>query len=289
MQLFSFLLDRHLDKTVLAAAVLVSVLMLTRQEGSKLAAARAVSSFLLYPVDRVEDHLESVEELREENLRLKRQVASLSLEKERLSQFREERNRLRELLGFREDSFFEFLPCEVIARSSNRYHHSVTIDRGEDAGVRPGMPVVGYKGLAGRVTQVFATSSRVLLLNNRSVSVSCQVKRSRVVGILEWERGNLFSLDFVGKEEDVIPGDTLLTSGLGRVFPEGIPVGTVFQVAEEKTELSRKVGVVSMTDLNKLEEVFVVTGGRGWENGEAYLELHGADAEPGTDPEGGAE
>jgi cell shape-determining protein MreC len=59
------------------------------------------------------------------------------------------------------------------------------------------------------------------------------------------------------------------------VFPKGFPVGTVFQVTEEKTELSRRVGVVSMTDLNKLEEVFIITGGRDWEGGEAYLELRG--------------
>ena len=135
------------------------------------------------------------------------------------------------------------------------------------------MPVVGYRGLAGRVTQVFPSSSRVLLLNNKSVSVSCLVKRSRVIGVLEWERGNLFSLDYVGKEEDVLPGDTLVTSGLGRVFPKGFPVGVVFQVAEEKTELSRRVGIVCMTDLNKLEEVFIITGGKDWESGEAFLEL----------------
>lgn len=273
MQIISFLFERHLEKTVLAVAVALSVFMLTRAEDSRIAAARSISSFLLYPVNRADDYFTSVEELTAENDGLRERVVSLTYENERLTQFRVERNRLRELLEFRKDSFYEFMPCDVIARSSSRFHHSITVDRGSDSGVLPGMPVVGYRGLAGRVTQVFPSSSRVLLLNNKSVSVSCLDKRSRVVGVLEWERGNLFSLDYVGKEEDVLPGDTLVTSGLGRVFPKGFPVGMVFQVAEEKTELSRRVGIVCMTDLNKLEEVFIITGGRDWEGGEAFIEL----------------
>jgi len=277
MQIISLLFERHLEKTALAVAVVLSVFMLTRPGDSKIATARVISSYLLYPVDRASRYIGSLEELREENRRLQRLVASLNHEKELLLQFREERNRLRELLGFRRDGFYEFLPCEVIARSSSRYHNSITLDRGADAEVRPGMPVVGYRGLVGRVTQVFPTSSRVLLLNNKSVQVSCLDKRSRIVGMLAWERGNLFRLDYVGREEDIQPGDTLVTSGLGRAFPKGFPIGTVFQVAADRTELSRRVGVVCMTDLNRLEEVFVITGGRDWEDGGIWLELHDPD------------
>jgi rod shape-determining protein MreC len=279
MQIFSFLFDRHLEKTVLAVAIALSVFMLTRPEESRISAARSISYYLLYPVNRTDEYLTSVEELTAENDMLRERVVSLSYENERITQFMEERNRLRELLGFRKDSFYEFVPCDVIASSSSRFHHSITVDRGGDADILPGMPVVGYKGLAGRVTQVFPTSARVLLLNNKSVSVSCRVKRSRVVGILTWERGNLFSLEYVGREEDVLPGDTLLTSGLGRIFPEGFPVGTVFQVADEKTELSRRIGIICMSDLSKLEEVFIITGGRDWEGGQAWLELDKAGSE----------
>ena len=293
MQIFSFLFDRHLEKTALAAAIALSVFMLTRPEESRIAAARSISSYLLYPVNRAGDYFRSVEEVTAENDRLRELVVSLNHENERLTQFRDERNRLRELLGFRKDSFYEFMPCDVIARSSSRFHHSITVDRGSESGVLPGMPVVGYRGLAGRVTQVFPSSSRILLLNNKAVSVSCLVKRSRVVGVLAWERGRLFSLDYVGKEEDVLPGDTLITSGFGRVFPRGFPVGTVFQVTEEKTELSRRVGIVCMTDLNKLEEVFIITGGRDWEGGEAWLELEKSrkleEAQEGENDGGGGE
>lgn len=282
MHIISFLFYKHVDKTVLAVAVALSIFMLTREETSKVNSARAISSFLLYPVDRVEAYFTRIDGLREENERLREVTATLTHERERLLQFRDERNRLRELLRFRQDSFFEFLPCEVIARSSNRFHHSVTVDKGSGDGVKPGMAVVGYRGLVGRVVQSFPLSSRVLLLNNKSISVSCLDKRSRVVGMLNWERGNLFRLDFVGREEDVLPGDTLITSGLGRVLPKGFPVGTVFQVAEEKTELSRKIGVIAMTNLSTLEELFIVVGGRDWDSEEIFKELEGLGEDPGS-------
>ncbi|HUV37291.1 MAG TPA: rod shape-determining protein MreC [Patescibacteria group bacterium] len=273
MQFLFFLFEKHRDKTVLIIAIAVSIVLLTRDEASKVNAARTVSAVLLYPVEQVRNYVSSIEKLREENDKLRALAVSMSLERERLLQFRLERNRLRRLIGLREDSFHRFLPCEVIALTVNPFHHSVTIDRGTQDSVRVGMPVVGYRGLVGRVTQVFPHHARVLLLNNKSISVSCLDKRSNVVGMLEWERGNNFRLEFVGKEEDVIQGDTLVTSGLGRVFPKGFPVGIVYRVAEEKGELSRRVGVISMTDLNTLQELFIVVGSRKWDDSSLYDEL----------------
>ncbi len=273
MQFLYFLFEKHRDKTVLAIAIAASTALLTLEEGNRIQTARAVSSFLLYPVEKLEKYITRMEELREENDKLREIAVSLFHERERLLQFKDERNRLRKLIGLRDDSFHRFLPCEVIALTTNPFHHSVTIDRGGEDGVRVGMAVVGYRGLVGSVKQVFPHQARVLLLNNKSIYVSCLDRRSNVVGMLEWERGNIFHLEYVGREEDVIQGDTLITSGLGRVFPKGFPVGVVFRVAEEKGELSRRVGVVSMADLNTLQELFVVVGSKDWDDTDLYDEL----------------
>jgi rod shape-determining protein MreC len=273
MQFLFFLFEKHRDKTVLIIAIAVSIVLLTRDEASKINAARTVSSVLLYPVEWLRDRADTIEELRKENDELRALAVSMAHERERLLQFKRERNRLRRLIGLREDSFHQFLPCEVIALTVNPFHHSVTIDRGARDSVRVGLPVVGYRGLVGRVVQVFPDHARVLMLNNKSVSVSCLNKRSDVVGMLEWERGNNFRLAYVGKEEDVGEGDTLVTSGLGRMFPKGFPVGIVMRVTEERGELSRRVDVVSMTDLNTLQELFIVVGSRQWDDSSLYDEL----------------
>jgi rod shape-determining protein MreC len=272
MQFLPFLFEKHLDKTVAVIAAAASIFLLTLSEDNKIHTARTVTSFLLGPLDRVTSYLITIDELTLENTRLKKDLATLSHERERLLQLGAERNRLRELIGLKEDSFHEFLPCEVIARSTDRSHNFVVVDRGAEDGVSAGMAVVGYQGLVGRVKQVFSLSSNVLLLSNKSVSVSCVNRRSRVVGLLEWERENLFRLDYVGKEEDVQRGDTLVTSGLGMLFPKGFLVATVLQVTNEKGGLSKKIRAISMSDLNKLEELFIVTGSRGWERPTIYDE-----------------
>jgi len=273
MQILSFLSEKHLDKTALAVAVAASVFLLTRSEESQFQTARAVKSALLGPINRVETYFSTIDELREENRELGRIAAALYHERERLRQFGVERNRLRELIGLREDSFYEFLPCEVIARSSSRSNNFVVVDRGGDEGIKAGMAVVGYRGLVGRVSRVFSGCSDVLLLSNRSVSVSCLNKRSRTVGMLEWERENLFRLDYIGKEEDVRMGDTLVTSGLGRLFPKGFLVATVLQATDERGGLSKKVRAAGMTDLNTLEELFIVVGPRDWDDPYIYEKL----------------
>ena len=264
MHVLSFLFEKHLDKTVLAIAVALALALLVLGDQSQIRAARAITSVLLYPMNRVTGSLASVQALKEENSELRAMVVTLYQERERLRQFGEERNRLRKLLDLKADTFHRFLSCEVIERSSSSFLHSIMVDRGASDSVRVGMAVVNYRGLVGRVSQVFPSASQVLLLNNKAISVSCTNRRSRVVGMLEWDRGNYFRLEYVGKEEDVVIGDTLVTSGLGLLFPKGFPVGTVFQIVDEKGGIAKRVRVASFANLNALEELFIVAGGREW-------------------------
>jgi rod shape-determining protein MreC len=273
MHALSFLFDKHLDKTILAIAIALAIVLLSLGEQSRIEKARVITSFLLYPVERVTGRFASVEALQKENSELRTMVVTLYQERERLLEFGEERNRLRKLLDLKADSFYRFLPCEIVSRSSTSFFRSIMVDRGAVDSVRVGMAVVGFRGLVGRVSQVFPMSSQVVLIDNKSISVSCMDRRSRVVGMLEWDRGSYFRLEYVGKEEDVIVGDTLMTSGLGMLFPKGFPVGIVFQVAEDRGGISKRVRVASAANLNALEELFIVKGAREWNNTEMLDEL----------------
>jgi rod shape-determining protein MreC len=273
MHIFSFLFDRHLDKTVLVIAVAAGIVLLSLSDETKVRQATRIKGIFLGPVDRVTDYFASVESLEAENENLKAMVATLYQERERLLQFRDERERLRSLIGLREDPFHTFLACEVIGRSSSPFIRSVMVDRGSVDGIRTGMAAVSYRGLIGRVSQIFPHTAEVFLINNKSISVSCINRRSRVTGILEWDRGNIFRLEYVGKEEDIIIGDTLLTSGQGVLFPRGFPVGAVFRVLDERGGITQRVSVASFANLDALEELFIVTGTRGWSDDRLYDEL----------------
>jgi rod shape-determining protein MreC len=273
MHFLSFLFDKHLDKTVLAIAVAVSVALLAVGQDSKIEHAKAITSVLLYPAEQIRGYFQSLGRLETENGELRAMVATLYQERERLAEFAVERNRLRELLGLKADPFYTFLACEVVARSTGTFFHSVTVDRGSADSVRVGMAVIGYRGLVGRVSRVYPHAAQVLLLNNKSLSVSCIDRRSRVVGMLEWDRGNTFRLEYVGKEEDIAVGDTVVTSGEGLLFPRGFPVGVVLRIGEERSGISKHVAISSLANLAALEELFIVTKGRDWNDARLYDEL----------------
>jgi rod shape-determining protein MreC len=260
MHLIENVFQRHRDKTVVGFLILLSLLLLLLPQPAKLNLARRTVQTLFVPVERWTGFVEDYFEMRGENLRLKRMVASLLLERERLTQFREERERLRRLAAFKEEQFYTLVPAALM------------IDKGEKDGLRRGMPVFSYQGLAGRLSDVYDGSSSVRLLTSKNHPVSCIDKRSRVVGVLEWRTRNQFELTSVSVVEDVVVGDTLLTSGFGGTVPKGFPVAIVTRVGPASDGLSLKVDARSQVNFHSLEEVFVMTDEIPWDRGIFYDE-----------------
>jgi rod shape-determining protein MreC len=186
-------------------------------------------------------------------------VATLALERERLLQFRDERERMRRLAEFREEQTQRLVAAEVVGRDVDRLQTNLVIDKGMEEGLRERMPVLSYGGLVGSLSRVFAHSSWVQLLSSKNHPVSCLDKRSRVVGVLEWRHRNAFELKHVSAVEDVVVGDTLVTSGFGGTIPKGYVVAIVTRVAPSADGLSLRVDARSPVNFLSLEEVFVMT------------------------------
>jgi rod shape-determining protein MreC len=272
MSIIENVLQRHRDKTILAVLILLSLTLLVLPRPAKLTFARGIMNVLFAPAQRMTSAVDYYFGLREENLRLKRLVASLLMERERLLQFRAERERLRRLAAFKEEQFHRLVPSEVIGRNIDRFQTTLVIDKGAADSLDTGMPVFSYQGLAGKLTEVFEHSSWVRLLCSKNNPVSCIDKRSRVVGVLEWRYRNQFELTSVSAVEDVAVGDTLVTSGFGGVVPKGFPVAIVTRVGPAQDGLSLKVDARSHVNFLSLEEVFVMTDEVPWDRGLFYDE-----------------
>jgi rod shape-determining protein MreC len=264
------LFRRHRDKTTVVTLVLVSLAILVAPEAGKVRFARGLLNSVFTPFQEVATYLDDVATVKRENRRLKRMVASLTLERERLTQFRLERERLRRLAEFKEEQFLELTPCEVIGRNLDRFQTLLVIDKGAADSIRVRMPVLSYEGYVGRVVQVFETSAWVQLIASRNSPVSCLDKRSRVVGILEWRDHAYFELNNVSVVEDVAVGDTLITSGFGGVAPKGFPVAVVTKVTPDIDGLTLKIDARSHIDFHALEEVFVATDDIPWQRAILY-------------------
>jgi rod shape-determining protein MreC len=272
MQLFEAVFQKHRDRTVLVALIVASLSLLALPEATQLDLARAVIDRIMLPVDRFTAFMHDYTDIRAENERLRRMVATMSLERGRLLQFRDERERLRRLADFKEEQTRRLVAAEVVGREFDRIQTTLVIDKGSEEGLGERMPVFSYSGLAGSLTRVFPHSAWVQLLCSKNHPVSCVDKRSRVVGVMEWRYRNMFEVKHVSAVEDVVAGDTLLTSGFGGSIPKGYMLGIVTRVATSADGLSLRVDARSAIDFLALEEVFVMTEEIPWDKSLFYDE-----------------
>jgi rod shape-determining protein MreC len=272
MQLFESVFHKNRDRTVLAVLIAASFALLSLPESRQLDFARSLLSRIMGPAQRVVDMVSDYSNVRAENERLRRMLATLALERGRLIQYRDERERLRRLAEFKEEQTFRLVPTEVIGRDFDRIQTSLVIDKGSRAGLRERMPVFSYEGLVGSLSRVEEQSAWVQLLASKNHPVSCIDKRSRVVGVLEWRHRNSFELKHVSAVEDVAVGDTLLTSGFGGTIPKGFPVAIVVRVSQATDWLSLRIDARSPVDFMSLEEVFVMTEEIPWNRSLFYDE-----------------
>jgi rod shape-determining protein MreC len=270
MHLFEAVFEKHRDRTVLVVLIILSFGLMALPEPTQLEIARATLNRILLPAQRATTFMHDYTRMRAENERLARMVATLSLERERLLQFRDERERLRRLADFKEEQTRKLVATEVVGRDFDRLQNNLVIDKGATSGLRERMPVFSYGGLVGSLSQVFENTSWVQLLSSKNHPVSCIDKRSRVVGVIEWRYRNFFELKHVGAVEDVVVGDTLLTSGFGGTIPKGYTVAVVTRVSPASDGLSLRIDAKSPVNFLSLEEVFVMTDEIPWEKSLFY-------------------
>jgi rod shape-determining protein MreC len=133
----------------------------------------------------------------------------------------------------------------------------IYIDKGENAGIARDMAVITADGIVGKVLLAYPSVSQVLLINDQSSGVGAILEKSRLQGVLRGSINGEVILEKVMSDEEVQPGETLLTSGGDRIFPKGLPVGTVMKVSSGK-DLFLSIRIKPAANLSKLEEVLVL-------------------------------
>ena len=268
--MFRSLFGRHRARTTLILAIGASSGLLAQDPGTQAQIAGGLGATLYAPLHGVAQGAQELFVLRHENRQLRRVVATLNLERQRLLQARDERAQMRRLARFAVERFPVLLPCEVVGRATDHFQDMLQLARGAADSVQVDMPVTAYSGLVGRVRTVTHDRALVQTLDSPGMAVSCRDQRSGVVGILRWVRGSLFSLDRVDAVEDVLVGDPLVSSGLGGIYPRGVPVGVVTRVENSLDGLFKRIEVRPYVDLSGLQDVFVVRRQVNWEDTSVY-------------------
>nr|WP_270878457.1 rod shape-determining protein MreC [Paenibacillus aestuarii] len=227
------------------------------------------------PAASIAGFFEDIRQLRviyEENKTLKLTLTQYARDTQRLNELEAQNKRLMEALGFterqRQANVYKYRIAEVVTIDPDPYNSTVTINLGDADGIKENMAVMTVDGLVGRVSKVFGFHSNVQLLteindtdtNSKAIAVTVKGNESEPFGMIESydsKTGELV-MNKVEQADSLKVGDTIITSGLGQVFPKGIEVGTISSIGPGEFGITYKVMVKPKATFSHIREVFVV-------------------------------
>ncbi len=248
----------HRERCLIVFLIGLSIVSLYLPTDTSLFFYRRVNRSVITPfqiiLDRVEMYKEAVrrsEELREENIRLALELSGMRM-------IEEENIRLRTLLDFSTESGVEFIASRVIGYNLSGPLSSIVVDKGSDDRVKRFFPVLTPEGLVGKVAEVDKKTSVVELYSSIGFSVSGMVIGCGEVGIVTARgEGKLF-LEGLNLRTEAKAGDRVVSSGLGGVFPVGIPIGIIQSVDLNLLGVHKVASVIPQVRLDRVKEVFIL-------------------------------
>ena len=195
---------------------------------------------------------ESLSDLKKENQRLTAKVAELSESKKTAA-------RLEKMLKLKSTYNLKSTAAKIIGTSGDGYTSTVTIDKGSADGMKLNMPVTSSVGVIGQIIEVSRSTSKVRLLTDENSGISAMVQDTRAQGMLHGQADGTLKLDYVTSDSDVKVGDIIITSGIGGVYPKGLPLGTITAVDKSTNSVYYTITVKAQATMENNEEVLVIT------------------------------
>ena len=193
-----------------------------------------------------------------DNEQLKKQVAQLRGENNRLREQLQSEMRLRKVLHLKTQVDGPVQIAEVVGRGPSPFLQALFINKGRKDGLVRGMPVLQADGLVGRLEKTSDHHAQVILLNDPGFAVDCLSQRSRVRGVWTGHPDGFCQIKYVSRNDDIQTGDPIITSGLDELFPKGITLGRVKRVVSQVKGNFLFVEVSPLVNLGQIEEVLVI-------------------------------
>lgn len=203
-------------------------------------------------------------DLDKENEQLRVKLAQYEIIESELETLREENSRLKELLNYTDiTDNYSYITSTVIGKSQGIWFSEFTVNAGRKDGVEENMAVVNSQGLVGRVNSVSANTCKVTAIIDSTSDIIAMVERTRdygfARGILNTDEKETLELYYLPSGYDLVPGDTIVTSGIGGAFPKGIAIGTVTEVSRSNDDAEERNAIIEpAVDFLRLEEVMIV-------------------------------
>jgi rod shape-determining protein MreC len=226
------------------------------------AALRGAGAWIFAPLDRLVLVVDRLSAAWRENERLHERITRLELENAHLRLAGVENRQLRDSLGLPAYRALALRPVEVLALTGEPIPAAATLSAGSAQGVRLGDAVVTSEGLVGRVGEVYAGLSRVVLLTDPNSAVACEVESTGVQGVLRFAAAPRPRLLLTGVPlaDTLRIGQGVLTSGLSLRYPHGLPVGRIERLGRDASGLMQEIEIAPAARLSRLRHAYVVPG-----------------------------
>lgn len=263
----------YLTLTLLSVS-LIFMMVFTEVTGGNKFGSQAAAVFLnpvqqlaYYANEKIENAIDfyfTFDKVKKENQELKETLASYDDKIRRFDKIEKENVELKAMFEYKSrHSEYSYIGTNVINKSLNGMTPSYTLDKGSNDGIKKGMVVITYEGLAGQITEVFANHSLLETISSENVQVSVTNSGTKnYVGILSGTvvlgRENMAKVTQMSLEAAVEPGDDIVTSGIGKFYPPDIYIGKIETVAEDKGKLMKTATVIPAVKFTGGERFFII-------------------------------
>jgi rod shape-determining protein MreC len=256
-KLVSYVWNNFKEYLVLILLVILSLSLLTQNNNPQVQKVRAVAFGSFASVSSIFYDVFNITQLKNENAVLRETNAELMIQ---VSMLREQgilNRELKGMLGLRDTTLLPLYPASIVSKSLSVTQNTITINAGQSAGIKPGMPVISYKGLVGIIQTCSESFSIARTLKNVDLKLTVKDEKNRLNGILKWDGEKLMIVD-VPRTYDFNIGDRIITSEVSSIIPVPIPIGLVSKIEDDKTGLMNLIQITPFEEVLSVENVFIL-------------------------------
>ncbi len=256
-KLLSNVWNQFREYLVFILLVIISLSLLTQNNNLQVQKVRALAFGSFATVTSVFYDLLNITQLKNENQVLRRYNAELMMQ---LSRIREQgilNRELKGMLGMKDTLSLPLIPATIVSKSLSMTQNTITLNVGINEGLKPGMPVISYRGFVGIIQSCSDNFSIARTLKNVDLKLTVKNEKNRLNGIMKWDGEKLVIID-VPKTYDFDVGDRIISSDISSIVPVPIPVGIVSHIEEETTGLLNLIHIKPFEEVLSVENVFVM-------------------------------
>jgi len=205
----------------------------------------------------------NTKKLKEENKKLKEEIVDLEHKLLEIKTIDADNKNLREKLEIKERyNHFKLVYADIVIKNYDNFDETFVIDKGTNDGVKEKQTVITKDGLLGYISKVAKNTSIVTTILDPNVSVGVEIssvnKNALVKGDFNLKNEAKLKLTYIPIDTEISKDEIVYTSGIGEVYPKGIPVGTIEKIINKKNEIDRYAIIKPLADIKNVTSVGII-------------------------------